>query len=159
MRVAFSAETLVTSIGPGGPGTSKTVTCTDSCLVPKGLVAVMVYSPESFLAAYLTVSAEDVGVDSMCTVSESLKSFPALDHTEVGRGLPRMLIADIAMVSPALTVRPSLTAGSMTIVGASVKEKYFVKRINLEQSYLNINLTKYSVHTILIFADYGSCSF
>lgn len=129
VRVAFSAETLLTSIGPGGPGTSKTFTCTCSCLVPKGLLAVIVYSPESFLAAYLTLSVEEVGVVSMCTISEGLKSFPALDHAEVGSGLPRMLIADIVMVSPALTVKPSFKVGSITIVGASVKEKHtFVRK-------------------------------
>lgn len=123
VRVAFSAETLLISIGPGGPGISKTFTCTVSCLVPKGLVAVIVYSPESFLAAYLTLRVEEVGLVSMCTSSEGLKSFPAFDHAEVGGGLPRILIADNVMVSPAFTVKPSFKVGSRTMLGASVKTK------------------------------------
>lgn len=44
-----------------------------------------------------------------------------MDHAEVGGGLPRILVAVMTIVSPALTVKPSLTAGSRTIVGASVK--------------------------------------
>lgn len=122
VRVAFSAETLLISIGPGGPGISKTFTCTVSCLVPKGLVAVIVYSPESFLAAYLTLRVEEVGLVSMCTSSEGLKSFPAFDHAEVGGGLPRILIADRVMVSPAFIVKPSFKVGSRTMLGASVKK-------------------------------------
>lgn len=47
-------------MGPGVPGTSRTVTLTVSSFTPKGLLAVMVYSPESFLPAYFTDRVEDV---------------------------------------------------------------------------------------------------
>lgn len=83
----------------------------------------MVYSPASFLVAYLTVSIDDVGVEVIWAISDGLISFPALDQLDFGRGFPRMLMALKTMVSPALTVSPSLIVGSRTMVGASAEEK------------------------------------
>lgn len=83
----------------------------------------IVYSPASFLLEYLTVSVEDVGVEVICEISDGLMSFPALDQTDFGRGLPRILMALKTIVSPALTVSPSFMVGSRTMVGASAKKK------------------------------------
>lgn len=120
VSVTFSEETPLHSMGPGVPGTSRTVTLTDSSFTPKGLLAVMTYSPVSFLLAYLMVRVEEVAVVSILTRSEGLKYFPPLDQHEVGAGLPKILVAVTTMVSPARTVRPSLTWASMMMLGAAV---------------------------------------
>ena len=52
---------------------------------------------------------EEVAVVSILTMSEGLKYFPPLDQHEVGAGLPKILVAVMTIVSPALTVRPSIT--------------------------------------------------
>lgn len=108
-------------MGPGGPGTSRTFTFTCSSLMPKGLLAVMVYSPVFFRLAYLIARVEEVGVLVMVTMSELFISRPPFDQTEVGGGLPTILQAEITMVSPAMTDTPSFISGSMVIVGGSAE--------------------------------------
>lgn len=72
------------------------------------------------------------------TSSEGLKSFPAFDHAEVGGGLPRILIAETVMVSPAFTVKPSFKVGSITMLGASVKQTENPKCYNKKTGKKNI---------------------
>lgn len=121
VRVHFSAEMLLASMGPGGPGTSNTFTLMCSSLIPKGLLAVIVYSPVFFRLAYLIDRVEEVGVLVMVTMSEVLNSRPPFDQTEVGGGLPTILEAEITMVSPALTDTPSFMSWSIVIVGGSAE--------------------------------------
>lgn len=90
-------------------------------MTPNGLLAVIVYSPESFLLAYLIDRVEDVGVVSIWHMSDGLKYFPPFDQTELGAGLPKILVAVMTIVSPALTVSPSFTVGSIIMVGAAVE--------------------------------------
>lgn len=121
--MTFSDDMPLVSIGPGAPGTSNTFTLTFSSLTPNGLLAVIVYSPESFLLAYLIDRVEDVGVVSIWHISDGLKYFPPLDQPEVGAGLPKILVAVMTMVSPALTVSPSFTVGSIIMAGAAVEQQ------------------------------------
>lgn len=61
---------------------------------------------------------------SIFTRSEGLKYFPPFDQHEVGAGLPKMLAAVMTIVSPARTVRPSLTCASIIMVGEAVGQKW-----------------------------------
>ena len=94
---------------------SRTLTLMWSSLIPKGLLAVMVYSPVFFLLAYLMDMVDEVGVLVMLTMSEFLNSRPALDHTAVGGGLPMIFEAVMTIVSPALT-ETSFISGSMVMM-------------------------------------------
>lgn len=80
----------------------------------------MVYSPVFFLLAYLMANVEDVGVLVILQTSEFLNSLPAFDHMAVGGGFPRMLDAEMTIVSPALTETHSFISWLRVMVGGSV---------------------------------------
>lgn len=123
--------------------------------MPKGLLAVMVYSPVFFLLAYLIAREEEVGVLVMVMMSELLNSRPPLDQTAVGGGFPKILEAEIRMVSPALTETPSFMPGSIVMVGGSAEKTK--ERFQRSSSFFNQSIQIGFPPTIFILAGQKRC--